>query len=197
MERGREPPDAEGEDVVAPDAGVGDALAVLIGDDEAREDRLLHRGARRAAARRGGVRRDGVAGVGGKGGVIALRVVTGDGAVEAGEDLLAVHVADSRVALARLGNDGHFALDGDFSGCVAHTAADACAAGDRFASIVYIRHAAGRVHSGRAALIALDGDLVAVAVIFVVFCVSTTANASRTYAAGGVDCGVSFDSYVC
>ena len=59
VERGREPPDAEGEDVVAPDAGVGDALAVLIGDDEAREDRLLHRGARRAAARRGGVRRDG------------------------------------------------------------------------------------------------------------------------------------------
>ena len=52
-EGGREPPDAEGEDVVAPDAGIGDALAVLVGNDEAREDRLLHRGVRRAAARRG------------------------------------------------------------------------------------------------------------------------------------------------
>ena len=53
MERGRKPPDAEGEDVVAPDAGVGDALAVLVGDDEAREDRLLHRHVRRVAAGRG------------------------------------------------------------------------------------------------------------------------------------------------
>ena len=34
-EGGREPPDADREDVVAPDAGVGDALAVLVGDDEA------------------------------------------------------------------------------------------------------------------------------------------------------------------
>ena len=53
VERGREPPDAEGEDVVAPDAGVGDALAVLVGDDEARENRLLHRHVRRIAAGRG------------------------------------------------------------------------------------------------------------------------------------------------
>ena len=52
-EGGREPPDADREDVVAPDARVGDALAVLVGDDEAREDRLLHRGVRRAAAGRG------------------------------------------------------------------------------------------------------------------------------------------------
>ena len=83
-EGGREPSDADREDVVAPDARVGDALAVLVGDDEAREDRLLHRGVRRAAAGRGGNRRDRV---GGEGDVVALRVVAGDGAVEAGENL--------------------------------------------------------------------------------------------------------------
>ena len=102
MERGREPPDAEGEDVVAPDASVGDALAVLVGDDEAREDRLLHRGVRRAAAGRGGVRRDGVAGVGGKGGVVALGVVAGDGAAlsKAVELLLDAVSADGNIVFS-------------------------------------------------------------------------------------------------
>ena len=169
MERGREPPDAEGEDVVAPDAGVGDALAVLVGDDEAREDRLLHRGARRAAARRGGVRRDGVAGVGGKGGVIALRVVTGDGAVEAGEDLLAVHVADSRVALARLGNDGHFALKGDLGGdrgifTVCRTAAaDTCTTGADVTLTILFGNTASSVHSRRRILCTANGNLTVIA----------------------------------
>ena len=52
-ERGREPPDAEGEDVVAPDAGVGDALAVLIGDSQAGEGRGGCGRGGRAAVRRG------------------------------------------------------------------------------------------------------------------------------------------------
>ena len=38
-EGGREPSDADREDVVAPDARVGDALAVLVGDSQAGEGR--------------------------------------------------------------------------------------------------------------------------------------------------------------
>ena len=82
-----EPSDADGEGIAALGAGVGDALAVLVGDDEAREDRLLHRGARRAAARRSLRSRHFVAG---ERNVVAHGVVAGDGAAlsKAGELLL-------------------------------------------------------------------------------------------------------------
>ena len=196
MERGREPPDAEGEDVVAPDAGVGDALAVLIGDDEAREDRLLHRGARRAAARRGGVRRDGVAGVGGKGGVIALRVVTGDGAAlsKAGELLLDAVSADGHVVFSGGGRNGHFALEGDVGICIAFAAStDAGAANNDF--FPFICTAADRIDGGTAVLIALDGDLIAI-VIAVVFSASTAAYGRAACASGNVDLGVALDGHI-
>ena len=65
-----------------------------------------------------------------------------------------------------------------------------------FSPVFYIRHAAGRVHSGRAALIALDGDLVAVAV-FVVFCTVPAADASGVRAALCIfDGDIAFDGHV-
>jgi len=137
-----------------------------------------------------------VAGVGGKGGVIALRVVTGDGAVEAGEDLLAVHVADGGIALARLGNDDHFALKGDVCLGVARAAADACAAGNFFLSFfVYAGFTAGRVHSGSTSLVAADGDFVAIS-SSIIYGINTAADACGTSATGGVDRGVSFDGHI-
>ena len=172
-EGGREPPDAEREDVVAPDAGVGDALAVLVGDDEAREDRLLHRGVRRAAARRGRNRRNRV---GGEGGVIALGVGAGDGAAlsKAGELLLDAVGTDGNIVFSSGGCDSHFALKGDVGICNAFAAStDACAANNDF--FLFICTAADRFDGGTAVRIALDGDLIAL-VITVVFSASTAAD---------------------
>ena len=70
--------------------------------------------------------------VAGERNIVALGVVTGDGAAlsKAGELLLDAVGTDGSIALARLGNDGHFALKGDVCICsvCSQPAADACAA---------------------------------------------------------------------
>ena len=79
---------------------------------------------------------------------------------------------------------------------VARAAADACTAGNFFLSFfVYAGFTAGRVHSGRAALIAADGDFVAIS-SSIIYGINTAADACGTSATGGVDRGVSFDGHI-